>query len=412
VNKEDFLQKEVQNFIRQHETDDENALLLKHKFILGIPASLVADQITGRRKAKLKLPSWYDAQNVIYPPSINIEQCSSEATARFKIELLRQNKLDNFNKVIDLTGGFGVDSFFFSSIFKEVDYVEPNENLLGLTRHNLAILQGAKSKKQETRVRFHNSTAENFLISKKGKYDLIFIDPSRRGKGNQKIFLFADCQPNVIELLPQIFSLTNGLLVKASPLIDLQSGIKELQGVRRIFVVAVDNDCKEVLFLCRKDFAGEPEISAVNLKSSYGLDPHDSFDFCLSEEKRSVSSFSDPLSYLYEPNSVLLKSGAFKLIGNRYQLQKLQQHTHLYTSDRLVENFPGRIFIIESIIKSDPKVVRHYFPEGKANVITRNYPLTVEQLKKKVGLKDGGEKFLIGFSGQSEKFTVVCSRVA
>lgn len=410
MNSKDLLGPELQQFIHQHEADDENKLLLKHKSILGVPAALVVDQIVGRRKTKLKLPTWSATQNILYPPSINLEQCSSEATAAYKVEILKQCLIPGCNKAADLTGGFGVDSFLLSSLFKEVDYVEPDENLFEIVKHNHATLLKARSLTLEARINHHNTTAEKFLESVRYKYDLVYIDPSRRTKGNQKIFLFADCQPDLINLLPRIFGLTDYLLVKASPLIDLLSGINELKCVERIFVVAVDNECKEVLFLCQKDFKDEPRICAINLKGFVPLNNRESFDFSLSDEKKAISSFSDPLTYLYEPNAAILKSGAFKLIGNSFDLQKLQQNTHLYTSGSHVQDFPGRVFKIEALVKPDPKAVRQFLSEGKANVVTRNYPLSPEQLKKKTGLKDGGEKFLIGFSGQTEKYTAICSK--
>jgi hypothetical protein len=425
VNIKDLQQTQVQDFILQHEAEDENKLLLKQTYILGVPTSSVVDQIIGRRKAKLKLPTWYATKNIIYPPSVNIEQCSSEITAKFKVELLKQNVKSDFDKAVDLTGGFGVDSFFLRSIFKEVNYVEPDENLFEITRHNhitfqestiqnpasSLLLTTSNSQLPTSNIHHHNSTAEQFLSTTSHRFDLIYIDPSRRTKGNQKIFLFADCQPDLISLLPGIFELTNYLLVKASPLIDLQLGINELPFVERIFVVAVENECKEVLFLCHKDFKGESRVSAVNFKSSIDSITIDFFELTLTEEKNAVVLYSNPLTYLYEPNVAILKSGAFKLIGSRYHLKKLQQNTHLYTSDFLVQNFPGRVFKIDALIKPDPKLVRMHFPEGKANVATRNYPLSPEELKKKTGLKDGGEKFLIGFSGVKEKFVAVCNKV-
>ncbi|MBK5279523.1 MAG: class I SAM-dependent methyltransferase [Bacteroidia bacterium] len=406
-----LLHPDVQQYILQHEVEDKASLLLKHKSILGIPTSMVADQIAGKGKAKLKLPLWNTTNNIVYPPSVNLEQCSSEVTAAFKVKLLTKLTDVKFNRAVDLTGGFGVDSFFLSSIFKEVDYVEPDVNLFEIAKHNLTILQKGTSKEQETKIQFHNSTSENFLASIKDKYDLIFIDPSRRTKGNQKIFRLADCVPNVTQLLAIIFDKTEVLLLKASPMLDLQQGAKELKHVAKIFVVAVDNECKELLFLCRKGYEGEPTIEVVDLKSnSNRAAVH--FEFFQKEEKDAVVNYSNPLPFLYEPSAALLKAGAFKLIAQRFDLKKLHQNTHLYTSEYLVADFPGKVFEIDALIKPDTKVVRQYFPEGKANVATRNYPLSPEELKKKTGVKDGGEKFLIGFSGVKEKFLAVCKRLA
>ena len=407
---QELLRQELQEFIRQHEADDYKKLLLKHGTILGVAFSLIADQISGRRKAKLKLPSWYQTKNIIYPPSVNLEQCSSEATAKFKVEIVKQNPGDSFNKAVDLTGGFGVDSFFLGSAFKEVHYVEPDENLVEITRHNHKTLQAPDIQHPVSSIQHHHTTAEQFLNTTSNHFDLVYIDPSRRSKGNQKIFRLADCVPDITLLQDVIFEKTETLLVKASPMLDLQQGIKELKHVAKVFVVAVDNECKEVLFLCRKGHLTEPIIEAIDLKSSRNQALL-SFDFLASEEKNATTEFSNPLHYLYEPNAALLKAGAFKLVAQRFSIKKLQQHTHLYTSESKVADFPGRIFEIEALTKPDAKIVSHYFPEGKANVVTRNYPLSPEELKKKTGLTDGGEKFLIGFSGVKEKFVAVCRRI-
>ena len=410
----------VEEFITLNENADEHKIVLKSKLIHGVSSAIVADQISGRRKAKLKLPTWHATKNIIYPPSVNVEQCSSEATAKFKVEIVKQNLNDTFNKAVDLTGGFGVDCFFLSSLFKEVDYVEPNENLFEITRHNhntlkesrIPAYQNPESRIQnlESSIQHHLTTAEGFLTTTSNHFDLVYIDPSRRSKGNQKIFRFADCVPDITQLQDIVFAKADVLLVKASPMLDLQQGIKELNHVEKVFVVAVDNECKEVLFLCRKGHQAEPIIEAIDLKSSRNQALL-SFDFLASEEKNATPEFSNPLHYLYEPNAALLKAGAFKLVAQRFLIKKLQQHTHLYTSEKLITDFPGRIFEIEALIKPDVKVVRQYFPKGKANVATRNYPLSPEELKKKTGLKDGGEKFLIGFSGVKEKFVAVCRRI-
>ena len=407
---QELLRQELQEFIRQHEVDDYKKLLLKHGTILGVAFSLIADQISGRRKAKLKLPSWYQTKNIIYPPSVNLEQCSSEATADYKVEILKQSLNTRFNKALDLTGGFGVDSFSLSSFFKEVDYVEPDENLFEIAKHNHTILRASSVQHPASTIYHHNTTAEKFLDTARGTYDLIYIDPSRRSKGNQKIFRLADCVPDITLLQDVIFEKTETLLVKASPMLDLQQGIKELKHVAKVFVVALDNECKEILFLCRKGHLSEPIIQAVDVKSSRNQAPL-SFDFLASEEKNATAEFSNPLHYLYEPSAALLKAGAFKLIAHRFSVKKLQQHTHLYTSESMVVDFPGKVFEIEVLIKPDAKIVRQHFPEGKANVATRNYPLSPEELKKKTGLKDGSEKFLIGFSGVKEKFVAVCRRI-
>jgi hypothetical protein len=387
---------EVQQFIRDHENDDVKSLVLKHKSIMGIAASAIADQISGRKKAKEKIPTFYETET-IYPPGINLEQSSSEQTATFKAKVLLQ-AVPLCRSLIDLTGGFGVDSFFLSKIFKTIHYVEPNESLLEIVKRNHSSLKGFN-------ITHHNTSAEIFL-SEGQEASAIFIDPSRRTE-RKKVFAFADCEPNVVSLQDEIFKATDTLMIKASPMLDIKLGIQELRFVQKVFVLSVDDEVKELLFLCRKNFQGEPEINAVNLKRNETV----SFSFKFSDESNANPQFSDPETFLYEPYSSILKAGAFKLIATEYRLEKIEKNTHLYTSSDLVQNFPGRIFKIISQVKPENKTIAEFFPEGKANVITRNYPLSVDELKKKTGLKDGGEKYLIAFSGQTQKFVTAAERI-
>lgn len=393
-----LLQPEVQQFILEHERDDETKLILKHRTIHHVPSSVIAEQISGRKKAKTKLPLYYESTGIVYPPGLNLEQSSSEETAVFKSKTL--NSILGKDKILaDLTGGFGIDSFFFSTVFKKVHYIEPNASLLSFARHNHEILRTKN-------VEYNNTSAEDFIKSDPKNLDCVFIDPSRRNKSNQKVFKLSDCKPDIPALLSDIFQKTDCLLIKTSPLLDIQQGIKELKHVEKIWIVSVDNECKELLFLCRSGFVDEPKIIATNLHTEQLP-----FEFSLSEEKESVTKFSEPLIYLYEPNASILKAGAFKFVGEKFSLFKLHVSTHLYTSHELIQNFPGRIFKIIRPVKPDPKTLKEVFPEGKANVITRNYPLSPEALKKKTKLKDGGELYLVGFSGQKEKYLVAASRI-
>lgn len=385
----------VKEFIRTHENDDEKSLILKHSTILGIPSSVIAEQISARRKAKIKLPSFYQQDEIIFPPAINLEQCSSEATARFKADLIKGNTF------ADLTGGFGIDSFFLSNSFLKGYYIEPNNSLLEIVKHNHHAL-GCNT------ITYENTTAEVFLSGIQESFDLIFVDPSRRSASNQKVFKLSDCVPNVPQLIDKIVEHTEKLLIKTSPLLDLQQGLRELKFVEKIVIVSVENECKEVLFLCRKNFKDEPLIQAVNL---FNNKPAETFSFSLPEERATEVTFSEPLIYLYEPNASVLKAGAFKTIGVQNDLAKIHPNTHLYTSNKFISDFPGRIFNVESFVKPDNKTLQSFFPDGKANVTTRNYPLSAEALKKKTGLKDGGDKYLIGFSGSTKKFLVVANRL-
>lgn len=398
-----LLSDEIQSFIEAHHQDDTNQLLLKYKTVFNIPISIVVDQVIGRKKAKEKLPTWFDHKKIIYPPSLNIEQSSSEKAALNKIQILRKELHDNLKntKLLDLTGGFGVDSYFFSSVFKEIHFVEPNESLLEIARHNHQQL-GA------TNIYYYNATAEQFLerLSEPKSFYLIYIDPSRRSKNNQKVFSLNQCDPDIIALQLKLWELSNALLIKSSPLLDIHVGLKELHHVKRVSITSIHNECKELLFYCDKNFELEPVIEAINLNhEDY------SFTFKISEERKAEVKYSDPLKFLYEPNASLLKSGAFKIISATFNIYKLHPSTHYYTSDHEIKNFPGRIFQIESFVNLDRKVIRNFFKEGKGNIITRNYPLKITDLRKKTGLKDGGDKFLIGCSGIKKKFLMVATKL-
>lgn len=390
-----LLQPELQDYIIQHEGDDERKLVLKGQDIFGVSAVDVAQQIAGRRKVKAKLPSMYILPQIVYPPVINLEQCSSERTAKFKSNLVTGKS------AIDLTGGIGIDSFFLSQHFEKVVYVENNEKLLKIAQHNHAIL-GAHN------IDYHCQDAEAYIKTSDKNYDLIYVDPSRRSASHKKVFKFEECSPDVIRLLPILKKIANTILIKASPMIDIKQGMKELGNVSRVFVVGYHNECKEILFLIGKNTA-TPTIEAVDL-SDDGLAQHTiAFDF--SEEAQTEILYSEPKKLLYEPSSLILKAGAFKLIANRFNLKKIAPNTHLYTSDHFHKNFPGRIFNIECHLKSKAESINTYLPDGHANVTTRNYPLTPAQLKKKLNLKDGGDQFVFGFSGREKKYLVLATRL-
>ena len=394
-----ILSSEVQSFIRDHEQDDERQIVLRHKEVAGVPSSVIADQISGRRKAKDKIPTYYNASNIIYPPGINLEQTSSEKTALFKSALLSDH-CSSPGQGVDLTGGLGIDTYFLSKRFSQFHYIEPNIALLEIARHNHLQLDAAN-------IHYHNNTTENFLNQLNHAVDFIFIDPSRRSE-NKKVFTFSDSEPNVVSLREKIFEKTGLLMIKASPLLDIKLALKELSSVKKVFVLSVENEVKELLFLCMRGFANEAHIEAINL-SKQGTPQV--FGFQFSEEENTDVSYSDPLLYLYEPGASILKAGAFKTISKRFALSKIHPSTHFYTSDLLVENFPGRIFKVEARVKPHPKALMEFFPEGKANVIARNYPLSVADLKKKTGISDGGSKYLIAFSGVKEKFVCVATRL-
>lgn len=338
-------------------------------------------QVEGRERTADKLPTFATIEDWWYPVRLSCEQCSSELTAKYKASLI------NGEKMVDLTAGYGVDTYFLSAQFEHTDYVEQNAELCRIAAHNFA----------NKPITIHNTTAENFLASA-GQYDLIFADPARRDSHGGKVFRLADCTPNIVELLPELLKHGKQLLLKLSPMLDITQAIKELSAVNwDIHIVAVKNEVKEVLLLS----GGNGTITAIDL-----TEPEKAFVFTREQESLSAKrSFSETVFqcnglsgaaglYLYEPSAAILKAGAYKLIAQRFGLQKLDINTHLYASDKLIEEFPGRVWQIKS---NDFKQFQTTSNNLKhANILCRNYPLTPEQLKKKLHLRDGGTAFVIG----------------
>jgi hypothetical protein len=382
---EELRQPQVLQWIKEHETWEPAQLMLQAHRFPDIPVREAVAQIQARQKVKHKLPDWYEKEGLLYPPSLSVEQASSTETGLYKARLLKGKTM------ADLTGGMGVDTFYLSRNFEKAFYVEQQEVLCLFAAHNFNELG-------VTHVHVVNKTAEEF-IQQISALDAIYLDPARRGTGNQKLYKLADCQPDITHLLPLLWKKTDTILLKAAPMLDIQQGLSELQGVQEVHVVAVKNEVKELLFLLKKDFAGEPQIKAVNLSPT----AEQLFEFRLKEEQAAAADFAAPQAYLYEPHAALMKAGSFKLIAQHYGLHKLHPNSHLYTSANLVAGFPGRSFQILHTGKPDMKLLRKYFPEGQALISSRNHPLSVQQLSKKLGLKEGGGRYLFATTFINDK---------
>ena len=341
-------------------------------------------QIEGRERTADKLPTFASIPDWWYPVRLSCEQCSSELTARYKASLLSPLALGEGKeeRLLDLTGGYGVDTYFLSEQFTHTDYVEQNEELCRIAAHNFALSQKSKVERQKLSIAIHNTTAEDFLLSSpcgEAGWGLIFLDPARRDSHGSKVFRIEDCTPNVVELLPTLLAHSKRLLIKLSPMLDLTQAVTCLSQVNwDIHIVAIKNEVKEVLLLS----GGTGQITTIDLAQK-----DQAFVFTREEEQHCGLDIRDGklANYLYEPNAAILKAGAYKLVAQRFGLHKLDVNTHLYTSRQFIENFPGRVWRITE--KQNLK---------QANVLTRNYPLTPEQLKKKLHLRDGGTAFVIG----------------
>lgn len=383
-----FLTSEkVREFIHQNEHTDAQKLLLNPPTDIKDHINLIADQLISWRKVQAKLPEWYHNRQVIFPPPLSIEQSSSQAAAAYKTPLLSGDLL------VDLTGGMGIDCLALSKGFGKTIYVEQNEWLCELFKHNSALL----AKKPIT---VNHTTAEDFLKTFDGTASF-YIDPARRDAAQKKVFRFADCTPDLVSLFPDLKKKAVKVLVKAAPLIDLTQGLSELDHVTEIHVLSIKNECKEVLFLIdlKAPEVPEPEIICTNLTAN----DRQTFCFRMSEEKKIEADLSTLSAYLYDPNASILKAGAFKSILRDFPVKKLAANTHLYTSDQLVADFPGRIFEV-----TDPNPQKSTLKTlQKANVMTKNFPITANELKRKYKLKDGGEHFLIGYRDQLNKSRLV-----
>jgi hypothetical protein len=387
-----ILHTDVQQFISDNLKSDITKLILKGSPFKDVSIQELANQIIAKQKSEHKLTSWFQSKNIYYPPKVSIEQTSSEITANYKSELVEGTS------IIDITGGFGVDCFYFSKRFKEVLHCEINTELSSIVKHNN---QQLNIKNVVTFSGDGIAYLKNAIVN----FDCIYIDPSRRNNLKEKVFLLKDCVPNVPENIDFLFSKTNQILLKNSPILDITSAINELQFVKEIHVIAVKNEVKEVLFLLEKNYEEKIHIKTINILKKNSQ----KFNFNLN--KKVVSSYSAPLTYLYEPNAALLKSGGFHHISPQLNVFKLHQHSHLYTAENLI-NFPGRSFKIETVISYDKKQIRKLVSSKKANITTRNFPKTVAQIRLETKIKDGGTLFLFFTTNNDGKFIVIfCSKL-
>lgn len=375
----------VQDFIRNNLHADILSVALKKSPFPEITAPELAKQIGSKKKCEKKLPAWFQTPGIYYPDTLAVEQASSELTAHYKSKLVEGKSL------ADLTGGMGVDSYFFSKRIDRVSYCELNPSLAEISRHNFHVLKADN-------IDAYAQDGMAFLMQSEEVFDWVYLDPARRDAQKQRVFRLEDGIPNVIEHQPLLFSKSKRVLLKTAPMLDIQQGLQKLKQVSEIHVVAVRNEVKELLWILDKTFVGEPKIITINLKK----DEEEVFAFKISEEKTAKSSYSPPLQFLYEPNAAILKAGAFKLIGINHELPKLHKNSHLYTSDKLIQ-FPGRRFRITAVHPYSKK-----FTFQKANMATRNFPMNPEVLRKKHRITAGGDTYLF-FTTNSEEQLVVIS---
>lgn len=385
----------VQSFINDNLCSDIPGLILKGIDFNEVLLNDVIEQIEAKNKAKNKLPTWFRTKKIYYPNKLNIEQTSSEEAANYKASLVSGDTL------IDLTGGFGVDSFYFSKALNEVVHCEVNSSLSEIAKHNYTLLK-AKN------IQCYNTSGIDILKRLNKYYDWVYIDPSRRDMSNQKVFLLADCTPNVVTFQGLFLKYAKNVMIKTAPLIDISKTYKDLNSAKELHVVAIKNEVKELLWVLDRGYKGTLNIITTNIKKT----KHQRFEFDYAAEAAAEVYYGLPSRYLYEPNAAILKSGAFKLVGAHFNIAKLHIHSHLYTSERLID-FPGRCFTINKYIPYSKKVFSKEQIK-QANVTTRNFPIPVSKIRKELKLKDGGTTYLFftTLDNSNKKVIIICSKVS
>ena len=365
----------TRQFIRENLNADVPTLALK-KAPVGTDVSLALRQIEARQLLRKKAPSWSENEDLLFPAHLSIEQCSSEAAAKYKAGLLQGETF------ADLTGGLGIDTYYISQGFAQTDYVERQTELCDLVRHNFEVLKAD--------VKVWNETAEEYISHCEPK-DCIFIDPARRDEHGRKTVSIADCTPDVSALQDALLQKAEKVMVKLSPMLDINKALTELRHVKEVHVVAVANECKELDFVMERGYQGEVRFFCVNL-----LTNQPSVQFTLEEERETQCKLAEGVSkYLYEPNAALMKAGCYKLLTTRYDVHKLHKNSHLYTSEQWIPQFPGRVFEVEGWTPYNKKVKQTLLSDvTKASIAVRNFPLSVAELRKTLKISDGDETFL------------------
>jgi 16S rRNA G966 N2-methylase RsmD len=382
-------------YITENAHQDAARLMLQAGRHPDLPVALLVQQIQARQKARYKLPTWYRHPAIRYPANLSVEQSSSEKTAAYKAGLVGGNTL------VDLTGGFGIDSFFFTQQFQQVFYVERQSELAQVAEHNAQVL-GAGN------IRFYQGEASEFLATFPGRADVIYLDPARRNQANRKVHLLEDCEPDILHLLPLLLSKSRQVFIKTSPMLDIHLALQQLRQVQQVHVVAVDNECKEVLYLLGEDAPAQPPVKAINL---LGENQQQAFTFNQQTEDRATVLYGAPQHFIYEPNAAILKAGGFKSLAQQFALTKLHRNSHLYTSETMVEGFPGRVFRRLATCRYQKKDLLAHVPDKKANITVRNFPDPVAHIRVKTGLKEGGNKYLFATTDLHQKpIILVCEK--
>jgi 16S rRNA G966 N2-methylase RsmD len=383
-------------FIQQHILEDVNQLILKSALYKALDVKKLAAQILARQKAVKKLPEWSAMDTIIFPPALSVEQSSSEATARYKSSILSGNTL------IDITGGMGVDCYYMSRNFDKAIYFEQQQDVARTAGFNFKILGNSK-------IVVKNEDSLISLQKNNPEADWLYADPARRDNNKDKVVRLSDCTPDVVSHLHLLQKTAPDILIKTSPLLDIDLAVKELRNVKEVHIIGYDQECKELLFHINRDHHTPDFKLRVRILNQEGT-VEKALDFDRHTEQSSVIQYSYPLSYLYEPHAAVLKAGAFKIPGSLFGVSKLAASSHLYTSEQYIPDFPGRSFQILGFCKPDAGEILKLINGNKANLTLRNFPAKIQDLRKKWRLKEGGDFYLFATTLFDNKKLVVVTK--
>ena len=388
-------------FIRIHADEDVRQLAFLGKKNPEVDMAYALDQIAGRQKARVKIPSWASIDGIVYPPHISMEQCSSEQTARYKARIA-----GNGEKIVDLTAGFGVDMAFMSAGFKQAVHVEMQPQLCAISSENYKHLG-------LNHVQVVCNDGVGYLHQMEHA-DLIFIDPARRDQHGARTYGIADCTPNVLEIIDEMLQKADRVMIKLSPMLDWQKTVADVGNVSQVHIVSVGNECKELLLEVKKGKDEKVKVFCVNDDQVFSYEIGETHPFTPSPLHPFTPSPLHSFTFLYEPNASVMKAGCFNLISHRFGITQPDANSHLFLSDKLVEGFPGRRFVIERVSTMNKRELKEALAGiDKANIAVRNFPLSVADLRKRLKLKDGGDVYIFATTDAKKGHLVmVCRKIS
>ena len=392
------------DFIREHADEDVRQLALRGTKQSEVDLSYALEQIAGRQKARLKLPSWANIDGIVYPPHLSMEQCSSEATARYKASIAGKGAL-----IVDLTAGFGVDMAFIAQGFQRAVHVERQPQLCAISSENYRLLG-------LNHVEVVCGDGVEYL-HQMAHADLLFIDPARRDEHGGRTYGIADCTPNVLEMLDEMLEKADRVMIKLSPMLDWRKAVADLREVSEVHIISVDNECKELLLEVKseklkvKSDSPSLRVVCVNLLSDGNQECFE-FDALHPSPPSSTFHFSLLTShFLYEPNASIMKAGCFALLEQHFGAVQLDKNSHLFVSDQEMAGFPGRAFVIEKRTSMNKRELKAALADiDKANITVRNFPMSVAELRKRLKLKEGGEVFIFATTIANEGHQLLVCR--